>query len=78
MRLERLDIAVSYDVAKGWYVATHEQRTFGALSLSGLRQQIEALLPEGVSVTLRLDHTARMERDRRRRGGHGGPEQWRR
>jgi hypothetical protein len=41
-----------------------------ALSLGGLRRRIEvALLPDDPVVQLRLDRAARLERDRRRRGG---------
>jgi hypothetical protein len=43
-----------------------------ALSLSGLRRRIEALmLPDDVHIVLHLDRAARLERDRRRRGGAG-------
>jgi len=78
--MERVDVAVTYDGEKGWYVGrAPELRTFTALSLSSLRQQIEAaLLPESGVVTLNLDRAARRERDRRRRGGYGGAAQWRR
>jgi hypothetical protein len=49
-----------------------------ALSLGGLRRKVEALmLPDSVEVRLILDLRARHERDQRRRGGHGGAEQWR-
>jgi hypothetical protein len=41
-----------------------------ALSLGGLRRRIEAaLLPDAPVVVLQLDRAARLERDRRRRGG---------
>jgi len=45
-----------------------------ALSLAGLRRQVEALmLPDEVIVTLNLDKAARLERDRRRLTGRPRP-----
>ena len=65
---ERISISVSYDETKG-YVGSHAeiQTTFTALSLNGLRRQIEeALLPEQPIIVLNLDRAARLERDQRR------------
>jgi hypothetical protein len=57
-----------------------------ALSLGGLRRRSEiAMLPDDVIITLSLDRTARLERDRRRqqaqlawRAPVSPPRQWRR
>jgi hypothetical protein len=65
---ERLDVTVTYDAERG-YVATAPElhQPVVALSLGGLRRRIAALmLPDDVIITLNLDRTARLERDRRR------------
>jgi hypothetical protein len=72
---ERLMFAVTYDPACG-YVTTDAPR-LSALSLAGLRRQLEAAYADA-EIILTLDKRARSERDARRRGGHGGAEQWRR
>jgi hypothetical protein len=66
---ERLDVPVTFDLAKGHYLATVPDLAapISALSLAVLRKRIEALmLPNDVVITLSLDRTARRERDRRR------------
>jgi len=65
-------IAVTFDAARGGYIATHPQLAASviALSLAVLRQRCATAL--GVSserVKLRLDKTARRQRDQRRSGG---------
>jgi hypothetical protein len=76
---ERLAVPVTFDAARGCYVTVSDQLPpVVALSLTMLRRRIEAaLLPDDVEVVLQLDRAARRERDARRRGGHGGAEQWR-
>jgi hypothetical protein len=52
-------------------------RPITALSLALLRRRVEdQLRSDGRDVRLVLDRRARQERDQRRRGGHGGAEQW--
>jgi len=72
---ERLMFAVTYDPACG-YVTTDALR-LSALSLAGLRRQLAAVYADA-EIILSLDKRARSERSARRRGGHGGAEQWRR
>jgi hypothetical protein len=61
----RLAISVSFDPAKGYVVS---QRKLGtALSLSDLRKQLATRM--GPEIGLRLDRSARLERDARRHGG---------
>lgn len=65
---DRITVSVSYIEGKG-YIGTHAEMktTFSALSLNGLRRQIEAaLMPEAPVVVLNLDRQARRERDQRR------------
>ena len=68
---DRVTIAVTYDPAKGYIGSSPElQSPVIALSLGGLRRKVEALMsPDEVIVTLQLDRTARLERDRRRLTG---------
>jgi hypothetical protein len=74
---ERLMIAVSFDPARG-YVADGDGMPVVALSLSSLRRKLEnAHRGENIEIRLILDKRARMERDQRRKGGHGGAAQWR-
>jgi hypothetical protein len=75
---DRLEVTVTFDPARG-YVATVPDLAapVTALSLAVLRRRIEErLIGEDVDVKLVLDRPARQEHDRRRRGGHGGAEQW--
>jgi hypothetical protein len=66
---DRLEVAVTFDPAKGYVGTAPELRQpVAALSLGGLRRHIEAaLLPGEPVIQLRLDRAARLERDRRRR-----------
>jgi hypothetical protein len=79
MMAEHLTVPVTFDAARGCYVTVSDQLPpVAALSLSMLRKRVAAaLLPDDVEVILQLDRRARTERDQRRRGGHGGAEQWR-
>jgi hypothetical protein len=66
---EKLDIAVTYDERSGGYVGTVPglRSPVVALSLGGLRRQVEAaLMPDAVILQLRLDRAAARERDTRR------------
>ena len=68
-------VGVTYDAARG-YVGTAPdlRQPVIALSLGGLRRKVEALmLPEEVTVVLKLDKAARLERDRRRLTGRPRP-----
>jgi hypothetical protein len=68
----RLEIAVTYDLAKGYYIGMHPElpTPVVALSLAVLCKRVEErLIGEDVDVKLVLDRAARQERDRRRRGG---------
>ena len=68
---DRLEIAVSYDLAKGYYIGIHpELRTpVVALSLAVLRKRVEErLIGEDIDIKLVLDATAERERNRRRAG----------
>jgi hypothetical protein len=70
MHGERLEVSVTFDPAKGYIASSPELRTpVAALSLSGLRKRIEALMvpPDGIDIKLVLDRKARFERDHRRR-----------
>jgi hypothetical protein len=73
MRDERLEVSVTFDERRGYIASAPELRQpVTALSLGGLRRRIEALmLPDDVHIVLQLDRAARLERDRRRRGGDG-------
>jgi len=69
MASERIEVGVSYDLRRGYYITTTTTNVppTAALSLAGLRKQIEAaLMPDTVDVRLVLDRVARLERDRRR------------
>jgi hypothetical protein len=65
---EQLFVNVTFDPARG-YVAVHpEMPPVVALSLDGIRRKIESMsLSDKARVILQLDHSARLERDRRRR-----------
>lgn len=61
-------------------VARHDDElpTITAFSLQKLRQRIgQHLGVGGAAIRLVLDRHARQERDQQRKGGHGGPQQWR-
>jgi hypothetical protein len=67
------EIAVTYDLAKGYYIGTAPElhTPVVALSLAVLRKRIEEqLIGEDVDVRLVLDRAARLERDRRRQQQH--------
>jgi hypothetical protein len=66
MRDERLEVSVSFDERRGYIGTAPELHApVVALSLSGLRRRIEALMvPDSVDVKLVLDVRARRERDR--------------
>ena len=64
--IPRIPVHVTFDPRRG-YVATAEGwPVLSALSLAGLRRQIDARLSKGVIPRLQLDHAARQERDARR------------
>ena len=65
---EQLFVNVAFDSARG-HVAVHpEMSPVVALSLDGIRRKIESMsLSDKARVILQLDHSARLERDRRRR-----------
>jgi hypothetical protein len=65
------EVSVSFDPRRGYFTVGSElSQNVAALSLGGLRKRIEAaLLPDEPVIQLRLDRTARDERDRRRRDG---------
>jgi hypothetical protein len=65
------DITVTFEDQKGYVARLPNGITVAALSLAGLR----ARLPNARFV---LDRRAQQERDQRRRGGHGGAQQWNR
>ena len=67
MREERLEVSVTFDERHGYIASAPELRTaVTALSLSGLRRKIEALLlPDEVRVVLQHDGLAERERHRR-------------
>lgn len=70
----KVSIAVTYLEGKG-YIGNHAEMetTFTALSLNGLRRQIEAAMaPEQPIVTFNLDQAARFERDQRRAAARSG------
>jgi hypothetical protein len=67
---KRLEVSVSFDPTRGYFTTAPELRTpVVTLSLGGLLRRIEAVLPDEPIVVLVLDRAARLERDRRRRGG---------
>jgi hypothetical protein len=64
---ERLFVSVTFDPARGYVAAHPELPAVVALSLDGIQRKIESLLlPDKALVILQLDHSARLERDRRR------------
>ena len=73
--IEKIFVDVTYDASRGYVGRSPDLRApVVALSLSGLRHKIEALLsPAEVIVTLNLDKVARLERDRRRLSGRPRP-----
>jgi hypothetical protein len=73
MSVDKLDVAVTFDPTRGYVASAPELRQpVTALSLGGIRRRVEALmLPEDPIIILNLDRAARLERDRRRRGGAG-------
>jgi hypothetical protein len=69
----RFSVNVSFDGHA--YVATHPELPQPITALGMLRRRIEAALaPDELIVLLQLDRAARLERDRRRRGGEQGRE----
>src|SRR5262245_34002994 len=68
---EKIFVAVTYDPARDYVGRSGDLRQpVIALSLGGVRRKVEALLmPDEVVVMLKLDKTARLERDRRRLTG---------
>jgi hypothetical protein len=64
--IDRRDVTVTYDARHGYIASAPELRQpIVALSLSGLRRRVEALLlPD--DVVLQLDGLAERERHRRR------------
>jgi len=74
---ERPMFAVTYDPARGYVTTDTEEPRLSALSLAGLRRQLEAAYADA-EILLTLDKRARSERDARRKGGYGGADQWRR
>ena len=69
---DRFAIHVTFDAARGGYIAAHPQLAapVTALSLSVLRARVGRQLDiASVNVRLKLDRAAREQRDLRRRGG---------
>ena len=66
---ERLSVNVTFDQQRGYVASSDVLGTITALSLSGLRRQIDARLGKEVIPRLVLDKRARLERDARRAGG---------
>ena len=71
---EKIFVNVTYG-SRGYVGSSPDLRApVVALSLSGLRRKIEALVsPDEVIVMLNLDKAARLERDRRRLTGRPRP-----
>jgi hypothetical protein len=72
MRKRRLEVSVTFDERRGYVGTAPKLRApLVALSLSGLRRQVEAALMPGdpADIKLELDRAARIEHDQRRRGG---------
>ena len=69
--IDKLQVFVSFDEKHGYVGRVPGLRQpIIALSLGGLRRRIEAMLmPDEVDLVLQLDRAARVERDRRRKGG---------
>ncbi|HKF10183.1 MAG TPA: hypothetical protein VKB89_15915 [Xanthobacteraceae bacterium] len=74
---EQLMFPVTYDPAYGYVTTDADELRLSALSLAGLRRQLEVAYADA-EIILNLDKRARSERDARRRGRYGGAEQWRR
>jgi hypothetical protein len=74
---EKLMFPVTYDPVRGYVIADTDAPRLSALSLAGLRRQLAAAYADA-EIILSLDKRARSERNARRKGGHGGAEQWRR
>jgi hypothetical protein len=72
---DRFEVSVTFDERRGYVASAPELRQpVTALSLGGIRRRIEAwMLPDDVHIVLHLDRAARLERDRRRRGGASRP-----
>jgi len=67
---ERLMIAVTFDPQRGYVAANDDLPAITALSLSMLRQRVEAHFgSDGAAVRLVLDKRAIREHEQRRRGG---------
>jgi hypothetical protein len=69
---DRFAVDVTFDASRGGYIATHPQLAAPviALSLAVLRQRCATSLGVSIErVKLRLDKTARRQRDQRRSGG---------
>jgi hypothetical protein len=75
MRDERLEVSVTFDERRGYVARADGLPAVTALSLAGVHKRINALLmpDDGVPLKLVLDRAARLERDRRRRGGASRP-----
>jgi hypothetical protein len=65
--VERFPVQVTFDQQRGYVAAAEGWTRIIALSLAGLRRQIDARLSKGVIARLQLDGAARHERDARRR-----------
>jgi hypothetical protein len=63
----KLHVSVRYDKDIGYVATVPGRPPIAALSLGGLRKQVEVLLrPDEPIIMLDLDREARRERDRRR------------
>jgi hypothetical protein len=71
MSADRLEVSVTFDAERGYVATAAELRQpVLALSLGGVRRRVEErLIGEDLEIRLVLDRAARLERDRRRRGG---------
>ena len=66
----RMSVDVSFDPAHGYITAPELRTAVRALSLNGLRKQVEdQLAGQDLDIRLVLDRAARLERDHRRQGG---------
>ena len=72
---EQIFVDVTFDASRGGYVGLSPelQAPVVALSLAGLRRQVEKAMLNKVVVVLQLDKAARLERDRRRLTGRPRP-----
>jgi hypothetical protein len=68
-----LPVHVTFDEHRGYVGTAEGLPVISALSLAGLRRQIDARLSKGVIPRLQLDRRARQERDARRQGGARRP-----